>query len=333
MIALTAKGDDSLLAAIETTTLALPIFGSTIIEEQRRENVERRLQETETLYAVVAVADGATSKVEIASRLVRDLAGVLEADHVGVYAIDGKELLPLAQDGLPLKLIEMMSFASGSGLKGWLDTGAPELNLMDVRKDQRFPAEASLRARIGSYCVQPIYIGEQLFGILSAASIRVGGLDISHVETLRAAGSELSRLFSKMDKSVDSPDGILSPKDFAEAVAERTGYMVTLDPLRLPELEAKFGRPALSHALRQLGLRIRARAPQGAIVCRHPSNMYLVFMDSEDGSSATSWANEMAAVGPQIGLRTPDGTTRIPIAIRAKVAQYGPQNNQVLLST
>ena len=332
MLSLTARGDDKLMAAIETANLTLPMFGSTIVEEQRRVNVERRLQETETLYAVVATADGATTKTEIASRLVRDLAGVLEADNVAVFAVDENELLPLATDGRPIRLLELMSFANGAGIQGWIETGAPELNLMDVRKDQRFPAEASLRARVGSYCVQPILVGDQLFGILSAASIRVGGLDIGHVETLRAAAAELSRLFTKMDRTNDLAEGILAPKDFAEVVAERSGYMVTLDPMRLAELETKFGKPALTHAMRQLGLRIRARAPQGSIICRHPSNLFLVFIETEDGTAPTSWANEMAAIGPQIGIRTPDGTTRIPIDIRAKVARYSPQNSQVLLS-
>jgi hypothetical protein len=54
---------------------------------------------------------------------------------------------------------------------------------------------------------------------------------------------------------------------------------------------------------------------------------YVVFIPSTDSEFVRRWANDAATLASLVGVRTPDGSTRIPLALRAKVAPMNPHPN------
>ena len=70
-------------------------------------------------------------------------------------------------------------------------------------------------------------------------------------------------------------------------------------------------------------------------MCRHPDGMFMVYLPGASREAATEWANEISSRTPSAGIRTPDGSERIPLQLRVKVAALGskrtsPQINQLL---
>ena len=316
---LAASMKDPNNSATEVLEQAAPWVAALVVDQARRESVERRLKETELLYGLATGTDGATGRADMAARAVRDLKEITGADHVSISLIDGAQLTRLAGEGIEAPILEAMSFAHGPGVAGWLGVGSPELVLADVRGDARCASEGALRARIGSFVAIPLTILGEIGAVLLAATSRVGGLDVPQIEALRAAGAELGRRFGRPLPVGEDSDGLMLPTEFATRLL-RGGALVTLEPLRLDAHEASFGKPAIAHALRTLSHRVKARLPEGAAACRTGEGQILVWLPSAKESEAISWANEMAAVASMIGLRTPDGTRRIPIALRAKAA-------------
>ena len=323
VLAATATNPDAVPKIASVLESASAYVAALVHEGARRESVERRLKETELLYGLATGTDGAAGRADAAARAVRDLREILEADHVSVHLVEDGALTPLASEGVRAPILEGMSFAGGAGIAGWVATGAPEIAMSDVRGDGRCSAEAALRARIGAFVAVPLTILGEVGAVLCAATSRVGGLDLPQIETLRAAGAELARRLGRPaaeSEAVRSEgDGLLLPSEFAARLL-RGGALVTLDPIRLEVHEAAFGKPAVAHAMRTLSHRVRAKLPPGASACRTPDARLLVLMPEASESEAIAWGNEMAAVASLLGLRTPDGTRRIPIALRAKIA-------------
>ncbi len=327
MVALWHDSDDTLEEARREIDDSATTIAAMISDALRREDVERRLRESELLYDMAALASGAESRTSVAARFTREIFEMLGADHVGIYLLDGGELTPLSREGADVRLLESMSFATGPGLNGWMGVEAPELLLADVRADSRCPASAAIKARVGSYCVIPLQCGEQPFGVLTAATHRTGGLDLPAMEVLRVSGSELSHALAKYE-SEGGAEGVMNPREFQTHVGTSAGSLVVLEALRRDQLVESLGRAAVNHALRKFARRVRARLPVGGAVCRRPEGDYLVFLPGFAETAASRWANELSATASMIGLRTPDGSTKIPLALRAKVAEISPQTHQ-----
>ena len=323
VLAASAKDADEVPRIAAALEGVAPWVAGLVVDGTKRESTERRLRETELLYAVSTGTDGASGRSDLAQRAVRELKEILEADHISIALVENGVLTPLASEGVKAPILEAMSFAGGAGVEGWVRTGAPEIAMSDVRNDGRCSPESALRARIGSFVAIPLGIANGIGAVLCAATARVGGLDLPQIEALRAAGAELARRFAKPLTS-DEGEGLLAPSEFATRLM-RGGALVTLDPIRLEVHEAAFGKPATTHALRTLAQRVRARLPEGAAACRTGEGRVLVWLPSATEAEAVSWGNEMAAISGTLGLRTPDGTRRIPIALRAKAAVLEPQ--------
>lgn len=306
-------------------------LASLIVDGQRREDTERRRREAELLYDMAALASGAESAAVVATRFCRELMDALRADHVGIYYIELEGPRPLARQGADVRLLENMSFAEGRGLPGWVRIDSPELLLFDVRSDSRCPAGEAIKARVGSYFVLPLEFGSGTFGFLSAATQRTGGLDLGAAETLRIAAAELSHSLSR-HREVSVPEGLMTPREFHGHVGSRRGSLVVLDVIRMERLVDLFGRPALSHALRRFSRRMAARLPRGGAICHHSDGSFLAFLPEADETVAALWANELAATASMIGLRTPDGSSRIPLAVRTKVANLDRQSHEIFQS-
>ncbi|MBS1729091.1 MAG: hypothetical protein JST51_20415 [Armatimonadetes bacterium] len=331
VLTVTARDRDQMFEALEALQPCAPLIASIVLEEQNKESMRRRLTEVEVLYAVVSNAEGATTRSEVAARIARDFQSVLQIEHLSIYSIVDDEPLLLANEGRTLNLLGSMTFANGGGTVGWLNSGSPEIVVNDARTSSLLPSEAIVRSRIGSYVVIPVNGESGPYGYITAASGRIGGIDTSDLGTLRSAAAELSRLFMKPETPEFDDEGILSPRKFIEAVGKSEGTMVTLVPLQYKEFERKYGKPAMSHALRSLTMRVRPHTPSGALMCKHPDGLIMVFLKGTDKDSASVWANDVTSKGLGNDLRTPDGSARIPLQLRVKVASLSPQLNQFLV--
>jgi hypothetical protein len=325
------KRKDDLFEALESLEPCADLISSMVTNEQHMESIERRLNETEVLYAVVANATGAHTKVEVATRIARDFQSLLQLEHIGIHMIEGDNSTMLAHEGRPLNLMDGMTFAGVPGIQGWMNQGAVEFNLIDARASDLLSSELLIKERIGSVAIIPIGPRTNPMGFISAASGRVAGIDTSDIETLRSAAVELGRIFERPDEAQTMHDGILSPGKFVETVGKTEGVMVSLIPLHVRDLESKYGKPAMIHALRTMTMRIRPYVPTGAMICRHPQGMFLVYLPGYERDQAQEWANEIIALNPGAGIRTPDGSAKIPLQLRVKVAALSPQFNQFLV--
>ena len=331
ILTITGKDKDQLFEAQESIQTCTNLIASMVTEEQKRDSMKRRLTEVEVLYAVVSNAEGACTKSEIAARIARDFQSVLQIEHLSISSIEDEESKLLALEGRELNLLGSMKFESGGGLVGWLNAGSPEVIISDARTSSLLPSDAIVRNRIGSYVIIPIPGETGPIGFITAASARIGGIDASEVATLRSAGAELSRLFLKPEDHDAIDEGILSPRRFVEAVGKAEGVMVTLIPLQYKEYERRFGKPAIGHAMRTLGLRIRPHIPVGSLMCKHPDGLIMVYLLGAEKEAATLWANDLVAKGIGTDIKTPDGTAKMPLQLRAKVASLSPQFNQFLV--
>jgi hypothetical protein len=331
ILTITGKDRDQLFEAQESLQTCTSLVSSMVLEAQQRDGMKRRLTEVEVLYAVVSNAEGACTRSEIAARIARDFQEVLQIEHLSISSIEDEESRVLALEGRELNLLGSMTFENGGGLVGWLNNGSPEIIIADARTNSLLPSDAIVRNRIGSYVIIPIPGENGPVGYVTAASGRIGGIDATEVSTLRSASAELSRLFAKPEDHDAIDEGILSPRKFVEAVGKSEGVMITLIPLQYKEYERRFGKPAIAHAMRTLGLRIRPHVPAGSLMCKHPDGLIMVYLLGGEKEFASTWANDIVAKGIGADLKTPDGSAKMPLQLRAKVASLSPQFNQFLV--
>lgn len=337
LLTVVADDRDKLFEAMEALEPTAALISTMVAEEQRIGTMERRLTETEILYTVVATADGGLTRAEVAARVAREFQSVLQLEHLAIHAIEIDEDVVLAQEGRDMLLLDSMKFENGRGIEGWIASGCGEICLIDARSNDMLPSELIIKERVGSCVILPIGSESNPVGYISAASGRIAGIDMSDVETLRAAAAELSRLLTRRERPNEDSDGILSPKQFISRVARVQGVMITLLPLQIKDLEQRYGKPAMAHAMRTVMLRIRPHVPHGALMCRHPDGMFMVYLPGASREAATEWASEISSKTPSAGIRTPDGSERIPLQLRVKVASMdpksSPQINQLLAAS
>ncbi len=333
MACVTHMNSTRLDEAVELAEVAAP-FLSGILEQQRCTfAAARKLRECELLYRIASTCLGADSPASLAARVVREIAQIVECDHCAIWCFDGKEALPLSSSGAPIRLIESMSFANGLGIDGWRALGSPEILLFDAAADPQCPRVETVKARVGSYCILPVQFEENSYGFVSVATHRTGGLDVDEMEALRVIAAEFSQAIARMVVRSDKNGGLATPSEFHHAVSEaRGGYLVYLELLRIDDLREDFGPPAIEHALMNYARRIRAKLPLGALLCRRDDGHLVALLRGCTEAFSRSWANEAAAMASMIGMKTPDGKARIPLALRAKVAQLSSQNDQISLA-
>lgn len=330
MVALFHQTMKNLEAALQVVADAADSLAHLMATQRERDMEKRRLRETELLYTVATTAQGSESKQNLVSRVVRELGEVLRLDHLAVNFLENAEAVQVALRGLPVHPVESMSFAYGPGLHGWLKLGAPEVVMVDALADDRFPKTEAVKKRIGSVVVLPISFGEEPYGFLTAATHRVGGIDNARLETLRIVSAELAHALARHEQGGRDPEGLMTPREFQDCLKGMgRGCLVYLDVPRREELIETYGRPAYDLAVRKFAMRMRAKLPTGSGLCRRDEGDYVVALRDIAEPFARSWANEAAAIASMVALTTPDGRARIPLALRAKVAAFGPQNHLI----
>ena len=313
---------------------AAEVLGSLLRMQMDRDEETRRLREAEILYAVASTSLGSDTKSTLSNRIVRELWDVLNLDHLSIQTIDGNQAIPMATRGNNLDALGLMSFGFGPGVEGWIKSGSPELAMLDARGDMRLEATEAIRRRIGSLVVIPIQTSDQPEACLVAMSSRVHGIDAGQLETLRVIGSELSHAMARISGENTEVHGLASPKEFFKSVNEaKEGCLVYMQVLRREDLIETYGSAAVTHAIAKFANRMRAKLPAGAMICRRDEGDFVVLLRTADEQAASSWANDAAATASMIGLTTPDGRSKIPLALRAKTAVLDRQVQDILEQT
>ncbi len=294
-------------------------------EELERDLNLQRLRHSEMLYSIATLGAGATTPEALAQRVIKELSEIIPVDGLAIHGL-ASEADVLAAEGANLALIDSLNFDLGTGLRGWIKTGAPEVVMFDARNDERCPSDTPLRRRIGSYCQIALHGKKGPVGFLSAATHQIGGIDEFQVETLRVVAAELSRALALLDISEQREEGLIPADDFRRLVAERAGCLIVLEVLHREQIGLVYGRPAVETATRKLQTRLRAQLPRGGVLCPRPQGDYLVFLEGVAEPFAVSWANDAAATASMIGMPRLDGTGSGPLALRAKVAQIVPNH-------
>ncbi len=329
-IALFADSSSLLEVAMEKVADVAESASALLARWREREEERRRLREAEILYSVACTSSGAESRASLAERIMRELGETFRLDHIGVSSLNGEEALQIASRGNPARLTDVLSFAHGPGVSGWLKTGAPETAIFDTFDDDRVPKIEAMRRRLGSFVMIPLRFGSEPTGFLSAGTQRVGGIDREKLETLRVVAAEVSQAFARLENPRRDSEGLMTPKEF-QALIKQTGNgaMVYLEVLRRDEMTETYGKVAMEYAIRKFAARVRSMLPIGSGMCRRDEGDYVVFLRDVEDDFARRWANDVAASASLIGLATPDGREKIPLALRAKVAQIGQQKSEI----
>jgi GAF domain-containing protein len=306
-----------------------PYLAGMIQEELRKETERRRLKETELLYEVATVTSGATNATTLAARVARELFESIEPDHVGIYLIEGNESILLANQGVNVRLLESMTFSTGAGLAGWVTSDAPEIVIFDAREDHRLDPQVALKKRVGSFLLIPLAGPDGVMGYVAAASHNRGGLDKPEIESLRVASVELAHALLRLEGGVGEPEGVMTPNEFSKRVAKAKGSLVYLEPLRREQIAESFGKSALAQALRRFVGKLKRDLPKGGCICRRDEGDYVVFLPATSLAKATSWANEATATAAMVAIKTADGSSKIPLSLRSKVAALDRQEHEV----
>lgn len=330
LIALFERSVHKLDEGLQTAQEASDALGSMVADEIKREDFQRRLRETEILYGVASVTIGADTPQTMMSRIVRELGETVRVDHLGVFFLDGTNAIPVATTGASNRLFEEIDFGADFGIAGWIEEDAQETLLLDALDDGRIEKITAIKQRVGSYLMVPLLVDGKPYGFLTASTHSTSGIDSAKQGTLRSVAAEANQALNRLVKPGQDPEGVMTPTEFYGAVrAGRNGHLVYLEVLRREENVEKYGKPAYDLALRTLMRALRSKLPSGAAICRRDEGDYVVFLPTMDEESAREWSSEATATASLIGLSTPDGRTKIPLGLRAKVALLRPQKSQV----
>lgn len=328
MVCIYHEEPGKLQAAAEVVEDLAPLAAEIIQESGKRTVNEDRMRRAELLYEIASVEAGATTRNALAARVVQELSETFDLENLAISWLDSDDALPAATHGSHLRPLDAMSFAEGPGIAGWLGVGAPEIVAFDISEDVRCRRAEMGKQRIQSLVIEPLGLEEAPIGFLAASSPRSGAVDVQTVEALRLVTAEVSQALARLRSGSNlAPSGITLPGEFFRRANEAgDGCFVYLEPLRKDDTVAKYGRPAVTLALRQYAHRLRSRLPEGAALCRRNEGDYIVYLPDPDERVARGWANEAAAMASLIGIPVDENGKRVPLAIRAKVARVGALN-------
>ena len=316
--------------AVETVGLLVEPLAKLVRSQFSRDLERRRLNQAETLYQVAATCQGADTPASVAARVAKELWESLRLDHLSVCFLKDEEPQLVALHGQNIKVLESMSFGGGPGLAGWLATASPELSLLDARDDQRLDRTEATKMRVGSFVMVPIAFDETTFGYVTAMTNRVNGIDKPTLDMIRLVTSELTQAVGRIVNGHKDTAGLATPTEFHEAVkATPQGFLVYLDVLKREELIEAHGKAAVEFAAKKVAARIRATLPSHGLMCRRSEGDFLALVRSSDETSARRWAAQATATAAMVSTTAPDGKTRIPIAVRSKVARLAQQSDQI----
>ena len=302
------------------------VLASLLIDIRQKVQQSRRLAEMEVLYEVATLTQGAATPLACAERIVTSLYDRGTFDHVGASFLDDHDALPTCTKGEPLRLLDAMSFGTGPGVLGWLRSGAPDLAIFQTGDDSRVPQQEAIKRRIGSFAAIPIIVNQKVFGVITAATHRSGGIDREDFESLSLHAVELGQAISRVLGNDHS--GITTAREFAGLISGRAGSLVFGEPINSRDLESEFGRPVLRSFILDFAKRTRNLLPESGAVCVRANGGLVAFLPNQDAETAHRWADSWVLEASSLAMRSPDGRIKAPLGLRVKVAQFGWQSSQ-----
>jgi hypothetical protein len=329
-VSIFCRDSEPLEHACDFVKQSTEILAKLIAGHLRCQRQELRMREAEAAYGLAAVLDGAITPISAVSRSLREIFPALGVDHLAAHWIEDGQSRQAVCEGQSADFLRGLSFAKGQGFNGWLELGAPEVVMHDVYEDSRCPSAHATKERISSFGIFPLRLGEVPVGFVTVASQRVGGVDIEVVDSLRRLTGELNVVISRLDAPESESSGICTASELQTAASVcKRGYLIHLEPYRRKHLIDHVGKPNFDAAIQQLTRQIKGRLPAGSLITRRNEGDFVVLLKNVSNDFAVSWANETAAMASFIGVRVPMTESRIPLALRAKVARVGKQKDLV----
>ncbi len=297
-----------------------------VVDERERGRQRRRMAEAELLYELACRLDGVSTEPDLGRRTARALADTLDCGHVGVWLLDGERPILVGRAGRQVRLFEKFRF-DPPGLEGWIQADLCPVLAYSTAESDLIDGTAALKLRVGSYLAVPVSEGDRHLGFITAASSGQGALGSEDARVLRDTAAEfahaLSALRDRAEGDAAPTRGLLSVSEFQRQVIElkaERACLVYIEPLHFEESEETVGRAAVEHAARQLGLLARRHAPRDAQICRKGDGSFIVLLPETDLDTAEKWANQISALAAMRSTETSDGRSKVPLAVRARVA-------------
>jgi len=323
VICLTDPFSEHLEKGLRIAELAAPAVAQFLEDESHSEKLERRARQAELIYDLATVVSGSESVLNMLRRVVREFWPTQQLDHLSIHLRDGDQSLIAASEGVSTDLLGAVHFGEGQGFGAWLRAGTPEVHIVDTSTDDRVDRRVALQKRIGSYAVVPIWIGQEVFGVLCAGAHRSGAIDFQEMESLRTIANEVGHAVARLEDLSQGSAGLMTPSEFFEKVqSATTGCLVKFEPLHLDTLTQEFGKSTIDHSLATFARKLKSMMPSSALVCRRNEGDYLAFLPETEEPFARNWANQVCVTASLIALKSPDGKTRVPLGLQAKVSEY-----------
>ncbi|MBE3145364.1 MAG: GAF domain-containing protein, partial [Planctomycetes bacterium] len=209
--------------AIQNARLHNEVLSDLVERKRVEEEVRRRLNELEVLYASSLTMGQLLQPKEIAQKLVEILSEKLQWHHATIHSYHPEsetlELLAFHQPGLENEAERLraeerfrtMIALSGQGFTGWVIQHGQPIYCGDVTKDRRY-IEVWPGIRSGIYV--PLKVGERTIGCLSVESERVNAFTetdewlITTLATQAASALENARLFEETRQRLVESDAV-----------------------------------------------------------------------------------------------------------------------------
>lgn len=333
MVVLTHRDPAKLDEAADIVEHLESWIANLLLHEQSRQRLEHRAKSAEMLYQLVSHLTGAKTATHMAARCLKSLADLIDVDHMGFSWVDGDDSVPAAHAGTHLKLLDIVNFATGSGLSGWLRLGSPGVWMPDVHEDSRVPSAEATKRRVGSFAIIPIQFGDRPFGYFTMATHRSGGIDSDQWALAMTICQELSQAIARLEGEDEWETGLATHAEFQESVnATRKGFVVYLQPVRKEQLIETHGPAEFEKAIRELAQKIRQQLPVNSLLTRRNEGDFVVLLRSVTADFAEQWSNRVAASSALIGIGPLSSVKRMPLPIRAKVSAISRPESAVVVS-
>ncbi|MHB8636804.1 MAG: GAF domain-containing protein [Fimbriimonadaceae bacterium] len=272
-------------SALEAGVVALERISSFAAGVVREEHEARRQRERIAQLELLNRFTGRSTEntpADAARTICDDLASELTLDGCAIVDLTGST--PKSMAAVGDEVTDMLKFAGGVDLRGWMGAGANELVIDDARDDQRCDEALALRRGVGSMMVQPLVSSGSLIGALIAWTTRRRGISSVAIGALRALSPFVLRhVFGGF---ATTRPGLVDADTFWHGT-QGPGSFIEIDLGRTSEPSAS---QELQEARRHLLTTALGRLPAGGLMTRRSAGTLLAFLPAYDETSAQKWA-------------------------------------------
>ncbi|MBI5707412.1 MAG: hypothetical protein HZC36_10540 [Armatimonadetes bacterium] len=298
-------------------------LASSLAHDARLQNYRKRALSAETQFELASVLRGSITRNHLAARTALALRDICSIENLVITWLDDGERLLVASHGAKTLLPDALTLGEGTGETGWTAHGAPDIWMPSTHEDARVRPHDVVHTRQRSAALVAVRRGEDVIGFVSASSPRSGAVGAFEFDTIRMAALQLGQALLQLEGN-SLQGGIAPLSELREALTRSPASMVVqLVPVQRERQAQTLGVPALEQAARAYVQRLSAKLPPGGLIASRAEGEFLVLLPGLDRKQAESWANESAAMASLVGIPVGDGTTRVPLAYRARVSSLG----------